>query len=131
MLKVSASTVTPDHLMMSSLLKPVQKTKHISSKGNQKGIVLCFSINRKINYGQTFLAHLSTTCSRGAFRITWCPSSVVRLTSCVVNNFSKHLLPDRWANLDQTWQECSLGGPLYKFFTQFYSIKNSGCHGNK
>ena len=72
-----------------------------------------------------FLAHLSTTCSRGAFR-------VVRCLSCVVNNFFKHLLlPNRWANLDQTWQECSLGGPLQKVFTEFDSIKNSGCHGNE
>ena len=31
----------------------------------------------------------------------------------VVNNFLKHLLlPNCGANLDQTWQECSLGGPL-------------------
>ena len=61
-----------------------------------------------------FLAHLSTTCSRGAFRVK-CPS-------CVVNNLFKHLLPNRWANLDQTWQECSLGGPLQKLFTEFDSI---------
>ena len=73
----------------------------------------------------SFLAHLSTTCSRGAFRVVRCPS-------CVVNNFFKHLLlPNRWANFDQTWQECSLGGPLQKVFTEFDSIKNSGCHGNQ
>ena len=72
----------------------------------------------------TFLAHLSTTCSRGAFRVVMC-------LSCVVNNFFKHLLPNCWANLDQTWQECSLGGPLQKLFTEFDSIKNSGCHGNE
>ena len=72
-----------------------------------------------------FLAHLSTRCSRGAFR-------VVRSPSCVINNFFKHLLlPNRWANLDQTWQECSLGSPLQKLFTEFDSIKNSGCHGNE
>ena len=72
-----------------------------------------------------FLAHLSTTSSRGAFRVVMCPSSVV-------NNFFKHLLlPNCWANLGQTWQECSLGGPLQKVFTEFDSIKNSGCHGNE
>ena len=66
-------------------------------------------------------------CSRGAIRVVMCPSSL-----CVVNNFFKHhLLPKRWANLDQTWQECSLGGPLQKLFTEFDSIKNSGCHGNE
>ena len=62
---------------------------------------------------------------KGAFRVVMCPS-------CVVNNFFKHLLlPNRWANLDQTWQECSLGGPLQTLFTEFDSIKNSGCHGNE
>ena len=72
-----------------------------------------------------FLAHLSTTCSMGAFRVVRCPS-------CVVNNFFKHLLlPNRWANVDQTLQECSLGGPLQTLFTEFDSIKNSGCHGNE
>ena len=59
-------------------------------------------------YCVLFLAHLSTTCSRGAFRVTGCPSSVV-----LRQQFFKHqLLLNRWANLDQTWQECSLGGPL-------------------
>ena len=51
-----------------------------------------------------FLAHLSTACSRGAFRVVQCAS---------VNNFFKHLLiPNCWANLDQAVQECSLAGPL-------------------
>ena len=72
-----------------------------------------------------FLSHLSTTCSRGAFRVVRCPS-------CVMNNFFKHLLlPNRWANLDQTYQECSLECSLLKLFTEFDSIKNSGSHGNK
>ena len=53
------------------------------------------------------------------------------LFSCVVNNFFKHHVPNCWANLDQTWQECALGGPLQKLFTEFDSIKNSGCHGNE
>ena len=84
------------------------------------------NIIEKENAGNSidFLAHLSTTCSRGAFRVVRCPSSNV-------NNFFKHLLPNRWANLDQTWQECYLGGPLQKLFTEFDSIKNSGCHGNE
>ena len=78
-----------------------------------------------MEYMLYFFAHLSTTFSRGAFRVVRCPS-------CVVNNFFKHLLlPNRWATLDQTWQECSFGGSLQKFFTEFDSIKNSGCHGNE
>ena len=41
------------------------------------------------------------------------PVSVFRRPSCVVNNLFKHqILLNRWANLNQTWQECSLGGPL-------------------
>ena len=80
---------------------------------------------RILDCGHEFLAHLSTTCSRGAFRVVMCLSSVV-------NNFFKHLLlPNGSANLNQTWQECFLGGPLQKFFTEFDSIKNSGCHGNE
>ena len=61
--------------------------------------------------GWLFLAHLSTTCSRGAFRITQCPSCVSASVRC--QQFFKHqLLLNRFANLDQTWLECSLGGPL-------------------
>ena len=63
---------------------------------------------------------------KGSF-LGWC---CVRCPSCVVNNFFKHLLPNRWANLDQTRQECSLGGSSLKMFTEFDFIKNSGCHGN-
>ena len=105
----------------------------------------CISVSQThlvINYfiiDHNFLAHLSTMCSRGAFRVVMCPScvirrasSVVRCVSSVVNNFFKHLLlPNRWANLDQTWQEYCIGGRLQKLFTEFDSIKNSGCHGKK
>ena len=113
---------------MSSLI-PTQLYSHVLilcliflPKSREKGL------NQTLKHFQKlftcFLAHLSTTCSRGAIR-------VVRCLSCVVNNFFKHLLPNCWANLDQTWQECSLGGPLQKLFTEFDSIKNSGCHGNE
>ena len=64
----------------------------------------------------TFLAHLST-CLRGAFR-------VVLYSSCVVNNFFKHLLPNPWVNLDQTWQECSLGGPFRNCLQNLIPSKN-------
>ena len=65
---------------------------------------------------QLFLAHLSTTCSRGAFRVVMC-------LSCVINNFFKHLLPNCWANLDQTWQEYFLGVPLLKCSRNFIPSK--------
>ena len=63
----------------------------------------------QVDPSQYFLAQLSTICSSGAFRVVLCPL-------CVVNNFIKHL-PNRWANLDKTWQECSLGCPLQKLCT--------------
>ena len=72
-----------------------------------------------------FLAHLSTKCSWWAFVIAQCPSSVV-------HNFFKHLLLlNHWANLDETWQGCSLGEALPKLFKRLNSSHNSGCHGNQ
>ena len=59
-------------------------------------------------------------------------SSVVRRPSCVVHNFFKHLLLlNQWANLDETWQGCSLGEALQKWFKRLNSTHNSGCHGNQ
>ena len=92
-------------------------------------------------YGTYFLlAHLSTTCSGGAIVTGHRPSSVrlsvhlaVRPSICPsVNNFFKNLLlQNQKANLDKTWQECSLGEALQKLLKEFNSNKNSGCHGNK
>ena len=83
-----------------------------------------------------FLARLSTTCSGGAIVTGHRPSSVrpsVRPSICPsVNNFFKNLLlQNQKANLDKTWQECSLGEALQKLLKEFNSNKNSGCHGNK
>ena len=60
-------------------------------------------------------------------------SSGVRLSiRPSVNNFFKNLLlQNQKANLDKTWQECSLGEALQKLLKEFNSNKNSGCHGNK
>ena len=60
-------------------------------------------------------------------------SSSVRPSICPsVNNFFKNLLlQNQKANLDKTWQECSLGEALQKLLKEFNSNKNSGCHGNK
>ena len=49
-------------------------------------VVLCIKIKNsnfltkylRINNFSTLLAHMSATCSKGAFRVTGCPSSVVR-----------------------------------------------------
>ena len=52
--------------------------------------------------------------------------------SGVVHNFFKHLLLlKHWANLDETWQGCSLGEALPKLFKRLNSSHNSGCHGNE
>ena len=79
-----------------------------------------------------FLAHLSTTCSGGAIVTGHRPASV-RPTICPsVNNFFKNLLlQNQKANIDKTWQECSLGEALQNLLKEFNSNKNSGCHGNK
>ena len=79
-----------------------------------------------------FLAHLSTTCSGGAIVTGHRPSSVRPSICPSVNNFFKNLLlQNQKANLDKTWQECSLGEALQKLLKEFNSNKNSGCHGNK
>ena len=71
-----------------------------------------------------FLAHLSTTCSRGAFRVVMCPS-------CVVNNFFKHLLPQTarpiWTKLGRIlpWEV------LLKNCSQNLIPSKTGCHGNE
>ena len=74
-----------------------------------------------------FLAHLSTKCSRGALRVVLTPPSVVHHEQF----FKCLLLLNHWANLDQTRHESFLGGPLQKLYTEFDSIKNSGCNGNQ
>ena len=59
--------------------------------------------------------------------------SVSYLQICVFAVYwaSIPLLPNRWANLDQTWQKCSLGVLFKKLSTKFDPIKNSGFHGNE
>ena len=53
----------------------------------------------RMNFTQ-FLAHLSTTCSRGAFRITWYPSSVVcRASSTISLNISSQTTRPIWTKL--------------------------------
>ena len=65
----------------------------------------------------------SSSVVRPSVRPSICPS---------VNNFFKNLLlQNQKANLDKTWQECSLGEALQKLLKEFNSNKNSGCHGNK
>ena len=81
---------------------------------------------------RSFLAHLSTTCLEGAIVTGHRPASVRPSICPSVNNFFKNLLlQNQKANLDKTWQECSLGEALQNLLKEFNSNKNSGCHGNK
>ena len=59
------------------------------------------------------------------------PMSGVRRPSCVIHNFFKHLLLNHWANLDETWQGCSLGEALPELFKRLNSNHNSGAMATK
>ena len=59
-----------------------------------------------------FLAHLAQR-AMWAFVITLHPSLSAAASSASVNFSYFHLLLwNHWTDLDQTWQKCSLGGPL-------------------
>jgi hypothetical protein len=68
----------------------------------------------------TFLAHLSTKCSR----VSFChhSASVVRPSKKGVKLFKQHLLLNHMVNCNQTLQKWSLGGPLLKLFKNLNSI---------
>ena len=58
-----------------------------------------------------------------------CPASARPSVRPSVNNFFKNLLlQNQKANLDKTWQECSLGEALQKLLKEFNSNKISGCN---
>ena len=96
------------------------------------GLFRCNLLQALPPFASAFLAHLSTTCSGGAIVTGHRPSSVRPSICPSVNNFFKNLLfQNQKANLDKTWQECSLGEALQKLLKEFNSNKNSGCHANK
>ena len=67
-----------------------------------------------------FLAHLSTTCSMGAFRVVMCPSSTISL-----NIFSSQTARPIWTKLGRyvPWEV------LFKNCSQ--NLIEFGCHGNE
>ena len=81
-------------------------------------------LNWNLYIKNSFLAHLSTKCSRWAFVMAHCPSSIVCacVRACVNNFFKKHLLWNHLMDFDQTSQEWSLGGPLSKLFKPFQFV---------
>ena len=106
-------------------------------KINVKKKEICFGKGRKHcgksrNAGyQHFL--LFSSPEHKVLMVSFCdrPMSGVCRPSCVIHNFFKHLLLNHWANLDETWQGCSLGEALPKLFKRLNSNHNSGCHGNQ
>ena len=61
-----------------------KKSSKLSYTVRDKSLTLnCVCINLQNTY--FLLAHLSTTCSRGAFRITLCPACVVRRASSTIS----------------------------------------------
>ena len=71
---------------------------------------------------------------RKVLMVSFCdrPMFSVHRPSCIVHNFFKQfLLLNHWANLNETWQRCSLGEAQPKLFKKLNSTHNSGCHGNK
>ena len=87
-------------------------------------------LSNLVGVGRCFIAYLSTTCSGGAFRITWCPSCVIRrvLSTVSLNIFSSQTAAPIWTKIGR---KCSVGDPLQKQLTEFDFIKNSGCHCNE
>ena len=73
----------------------------------------------------------SSSVVRPSVRPSVCPSVCPSICPSVNNFFKNLLLQNQKANLDKTWQECSLGEALQKLLKEFNSNKNSGCHGNK
>ena len=116
--------------------------------GNQHFLLFpqCFLSIPSFNFSVTFIflsASFFSSPEHNVLRGSYCDrsSSVVRPSVRLsvrpsicpsVNNFFKNLLlQNQKANLDKTWQECSLGEALQKLLKEFNSNKNSGCHGNK
>ena len=80
------------------------------------------------------LLNLFSSPEHKVLMVSFCdrPMSGVRRLLCVIHNFFKHLLLlNHWANLDETWQGCSLDEALPKLFKRLNSNHNSGCHGNQ
>ena len=72
------------------------------------------------------LSHVFSSPEHKVLMVSFCDRPM-----SVVYNFFKHLLLNHWANLDETWQGCSLGEALPKFFKRLNSNHNSGCHCNQ
>ena len=86
----------------------------MSEKGENSKIFLIFSSPEHKVLMASFCDRPMSGVRRALF--------VVCRTSSLVHNFFKHLLLlNHWANLDETWQGCSLGEALPKLFKRLNS----------
>ena len=122
------------HLHTRNIQKKVSNIvldENIMENNNMFGMLWNFSVISHWIFPHCFFSSPEHNVLRGSY----CDrsSSIVRPSICPsVNNFFKNLLlQNQKANLDKTWQECSLGEALQKLLKEFNSNKNSGCHGNK
>ena len=101
------------------------KTSAICFNLDQYKILLSGNGLRKGSFSNLIISSPEHKVLMVAFVIAQCPASVV-------HNFFKHLLLlNHWANLDETWQGCSLGDALPNLLKRLNSNNNSGCYGNQ
>ena len=90
----------------------------------EKSTFPVLTMKRSPHLEPSFLAHLSTTCSGGAIVTGHRPTFGRPSVRPSINNFFKNLLlQNQKANIDKTWQECSLGEALQKLLKEFNSNK--------
>ena len=61
----------------------------------------------------------------------YCDRSLAGVHLSAYPQIFKYLLLNLCANLNETWQGCSLGDALPKLLKELNSTYNSGCHDNK
>ena len=93
----------------------------------EKGCLLCRHCLRNLAFCGRLTYLLFSSPEHKVLMVSFCDRPMSG-----VHNFFKHLLlQNHWANLDGTWQGCSLGEALPKLFKGLNSNHNSGCHGNQ
>ena len=91
----------------------MKRATYTNKADNSKDIfVLCPLLQPSVG---THIALVFSSHEHKVLMASFCdhPMSGVHCLSCVIHNFFKHLLLlNHWANLDETWQGCSLGQAL-------------------
>ena len=82
-----------------------------------KGFLKYSGKRRKmVSLFSSFLQHIFSSPEHEVLMVSFCDRPM-----SVVHNFFKHLLLNHRANLDETWQGCSLGESLPKLFKRLNS----------